>query len=112
PEANPPRSPAPERVSALAAGPARLAADLAAEDPAQAALNAALADLPGGAIDAAMRALLAPAIAALQAGESPDEAGDAVLAAFPSLDSRELEDLLARAIFVADVWGRISAADA
>jgi phage gp29-like protein len=75
------------------------------------ALNAALRHLPAVSIDAAMQALLAPAIAALQAGETPDEAGDALLAAFPKLDSSALEELLARAIFVADVWGRLSHAD-
>lgn len=79
------------------------------EDPAQAALDSALTNLPGAGIDAAMRTLLAPAIAALQDGGTPDDAGDALLAAFPSLDSTELETLLARAIFVADVWGRLSA---
>lgn len=94
---------------ALEAGAPR-APDSAAAD--QAVLDAALANLPGADIHAAMQALLAPAIAALQAGETPDEAGDALLAAFPSLDSGALETLLARAIFVADVWGRLSAENA
>lgn len=81
-------------------------------DLGQAAIDAALKRLPGAAIDTAMQAMLAPAIAALQGGESPDEAGDALLAVFPDLDSRALEELLARAIFVADIWGRLSAGDA
>jgi phage gp29-like protein len=79
-----------------------------ATDPAQAALDMALANLPADAIDTAMRAMLAPAIAALEHGEGPDAAGDALLAAYPQLDSAALETLIARAIFVADVWGRIS----
>lgn len=92
------------------AGLAALAAASPPEnDPDQAALNAALASLPGAEINIAMQALLAPAIAALQAGETPDHAGDALLSAFPKLDSGALETLLARAIFVADVWGRLSA---
>lgn len=82
-------------------------ADLA--DPGQAALNVALANLPHVDIQTAMQAMLAPAIAALQGGETPDQAGDALLAAFPRLDSSALETLLARAIFVADIWGRLSA---
>jgi phage gp29-like protein len=91
-------------------GLAALAATRAPEkDLDQVALNAALANLPGADINAAMQALLAPAIAALQGGETPDEAGDALLAAFPQLDSSALETLLARAIFIADVWGRLSA---
>jgi len=77
----------------------------------QEALDAAIRNLPGVSIDSAMQTLLAPAIAALQAGETPDEAGDALLAAFPKLHSSALEELLARAIFVADVWGRLSHAD-
>ncbi len=79
------------------------------QDVGQSAIDVALKHLPGASIDTAMQALLAPAIAALQAGETPDEAGDALLAAFPSLDGRALETLLARAIFVADIWGRLSA---
>lgn len=78
-------------------------------DPAQMAIDALLRAFPGPDIDSAMRAMLAPALAALRDGATPDEAGDALLAAFPSLDSSALEELLARAIFVADVWGRLSA---
>lgn len=79
-----------------------------APDPGQAVLDAALRALPAADIEAAMQALLAPAIAALQAGGTPDEAGDALLEVFPKLDSSAIEKLLARAIFVADLWGRIS----
>lgn len=101
----PPKKPPPQSgLAALAADPPP---DSAAAD--QAVLDAALANLPGADSQAALQALLAPAIAALQAGETPDEAGDALLAAFPKLDSGALETLLARAIFVADVWGRLSA---
>ncbi|MEW9901043.1 DUF935 family protein [Chitinivorax sp. PXF-14] len=76
-------------------------------DASQAVLDKVLQALPGNAIDGAMQALLAPAIAALQAGHTPDEAGDALLTVFPALDSAALEALLARAIFVADLWGRL-----
>lgn len=99
-------------LAALAAGAAGATAAAPETDPDQAVLDAALANLPGADIDAAMQAVLAPAIAALRAGETPDQAGDALLAAFPKLDSGALETLLARAIFVADVWGRLSAANA
>ena len=79
-----------------------------ATDADQEVLDVALANLPAGAIDAAMRAMLKPAIDALEHGEGPDAAGDALLEAYPQLDSTALETLIARAIFVADVWGRIS----
>jgi phage gp29-like protein len=78
-------------------------------DPGQQALNGALGNLPAGAIDAAMRAMIAPALAALRDGATPDEAGDAVLASFPDLDESALALLLAQALFVSDVWGRLSA---
>lgn len=105
----------PERILPIAERPpqtaqAALSAKRSTEhDAHQVSLNAALAKLPGADINAAMQALLAPAIAALQGGETPDQAGDALLAAFPQLDSSALETLLARAIFVSDVWGRLSA---
>jgi phage gp29-like protein len=107
------QTPAPASLAraALAAPNLLAAADEAdaADEAGQMAINALLAGLPAADIEAAMQALLAPAIAALQAGQTPDEAGDALLEAFPRLDSQALEELLARAIFVADIWGRLSA---
>lgn len=81
-------------------------------DPGQAALNTALASLPAGAIDAAMRVLIKPALTAIADGATPDEAADALLTAFPELDDSALQELLARAIFISDIWGRLSAHDA
>ncbi|WP_375591726.1 DUF935 domain-containing protein [Chitiniphilus eburneus] len=59
-------------------------------------------------LDGAMRALLAPLVRRVQAGATPDEVADALLAAWPELDSGELETMLSRALFVADLWGRIN----
>ncbi|KZE34171.1 DUF935 domain-containing protein [Crenobacter luteus] len=75
--------------------------------PAQHAIDEAEDD-PPLALDEAMRKLLQPAIDAFRAGESPDAAADALLAAWPHLDASNLTELLARALFVADVWGRIN----
>jgi phage gp29-like protein len=85
-------APAPAALSAvvaLGAGAPR-ATDSAAAD--QAVLDAALAQLPGADIHAAMQALLAPAIAALQAGETPDQAGDALLGGLPEPRQRRAGD--------------------
>lgn len=98
------------RATKPATAPADFAeAALEARDAGQQALDAALANLPASAIDAAMRTLLQPAIDALEHGEGPDAAGDALLEIYPQLDSQALEALIARAIFVADVWGRLNA---
>ncbi len=81
----------------------------AAAFPDQAAIDAAIAAAPGAQLDAAMRALLAPVVRMLADGGTPDSAEEWLANAFPQLAPGQLVELLARAIFVADVWGRISA---
>ncbi|HED5569718.1 TPA: DUF935 domain-containing protein [Yersinia enterocolitica] len=61
------------------------------------------------AIASAMEKLVAPLVAALQDGQSPDEAMNIIAASYPDLDDSELVTLLEQAIFVADVWGRLNA---
>ena len=74
----------------------------------QATLDAALAALPGSA-GQALQTLIKPALRAIAQSASPDEAMDALLEAFPAMDSAQLEAVLARAFFVSDLWGRLSA---
>ncbi|WP_419177431.1 DUF935 domain-containing protein [Xenorhabdus griffiniae] len=76
-------------------------------DPAQIALDNAppLSD----PIGAAMSQLLSPLVSALQSGQNVDEAMNIVAASYPDLDDSTLQQLLAQAIFVADVWGRLHA---
>ncbi|WP_316154732.1 DUF935 domain-containing protein [Cupriavidus sp. BIC8F] len=76
--------------------------------PDQHALDTAAGNLPAEALSAKMAKLLAPAIQAIQAGEEPDRAIEALVAAYPNLDESAVAELLARAIFVADVWGRLN----
>lgn len=100
------------KAPATAANRAVLAAlknDPGAEFPDQAALDAAIASLPADAINAAMQVIVAPALEALRAGGTPDDAMDKLLDAYPGMDSAALQALLARAMFVADVWGRLTA---
>ena len=80
-----------------------------AADPGQSAIDAALDKLPGGEIDAAMKAMIEPLARQLQAGATPDEAGDWLLAGWPEMDHGVLTEMLARAMFVADLWGRLDA---
>lgn len=76
--------------------------------PDQHTLDVAAGNLPAEALSAEMAKLLAPAIQAIQAGEHPDQAIEALVAAYPNLDETVVAELLARAIFVADVWGRLN----
>ncbi|WP_423197440.1 Portal protein [Cupriavidus sp. H19C3] len=76
--------------------------------PDQNAVDQAILDLPAEALADGMAQLLAPAIQAIQAGEEPDEAIAALVASYPLLDDNAVSQLLARAIFVADVWGRVN----
>ena len=77
--------------------------------PDQAALDAAASNLPADVINAGMEQLLAPVIQAIRDGATPDDALDALVATYPDMDDKAIADLLARAIFVADVWGRLNA---
>lgn len=74
--------------------------------PDQAAIDAVA--VPDSAA-AALSAMLAPAIQAIHQGDSPEAAIAALAEAYPDMDDSQLAELMARAIFVADVWGRIHA---
>ena len=76
-------------------------------DPAQDALDSATS--PGASIGLAMEKLITPLVTALNQGQSPDEAIDIIAASYPQLDDSQLQQLLAQAIFVSDVWGRLNA---
>jgi phage gp29-like protein len=74
----------------------------------QAQLDDAMGDLPADSIAAGMDTLLAPVIQAIHQGETPDAAIEALLAAQPDMDDGQIAELLARAMFVADIWGRVN----
>lgn len=76
--------------------------------PDQAALDHAAENLPAESIHAGMDTLLAPVIQAIRGGATPDDAFEALVAAYPAMDDQGIAELLARAIFVADVWGRVN----
>lgn len=75
----------------------------------QAALDAAIDQLPADQIQAAMKTLLMPALKAIEAASTPDDVRQALLDAWPDMDATAIEDLMARAYFVADLVGRDSA---
>ncbi|BBF86287.1 Mu-like prophage FluMu protein gp29 [Aquitalea magnusonii] len=76
--------------------------------PDQAVLDTAADNLPADAINTGMEQLLAPVIQAIRDGATPDDALESLVAAYPDMDDSAIADLLARAIFVADVWGRLN----
>lgn len=77
--------------------------------PDQAALDAALDAFLGSQADDALAGTLRPVIKAIQDGTEPDTVMEQLIAAFPKMNTAELEQLLAQAIFVADLWGRLNA---
>lgn len=74
--------------------------------PDQAALDAALEAIPPETMQRLMAPIIEPVIAALE-GADGFEAALAILAAqYPGMDSGKLENLLAQAMFAAELWGR------
>jgi phage gp29-like protein len=84
--------------------------DQADMTPDQAAIDEAIAALPKEAMEAAMEMMLAPALDAIGQAKTPEEVMVMLAEAFPKMDSTQLEDLLTRAFFVADVVGRSAVA--
>ncbi|EPV4593762.1 DUF935 domain-containing protein, partial [Yersinia enterocolitica] len=84
-----------------------LTANPESDDPAQVVLDEA--QTVPKAINQAMEKLITPLVAALSQGQSPDEAINIIAASYPALDDNQLQQLLAQAIFVADIWGHLNA---
>lgn len=75
----------------------------------QDALDHATDQLSAAGLNDEMIKLLSPAIQAVRNGSTTEEVISGLLEAAPRMDEATLADLLARAIFVADVWGRLHA---
>ena len=100
-----------EEKSATAAASAQYRAVLVSgsgevDYPDQAALDATA--LPAEIINAGMDKVLAPVIAAIKDGADPEEAIAGLATAYPQMDDATLSELLARCLFVADIWGRVN----
>lgn len=79
---------------------------------AQVRLDRAMSTLPGDVLQAALDPILAPAINAIHQGGTPEDAAELLMKAVPDMNGAQLQERLARAIFVADLWGQLSAQDA
>lgn len=75
--------------------------------PDQAALAQILDALDDGTLDAQAAGLLQPLIDLAQ--RDPQAALDAIATALPDMDDTALQNTLARALFVAEAWGRLNA---
>ncbi|MXP48717.1 DUF935 domain-containing protein [Pantoea sp. Eser] len=82
------------------------ALSLQSDNSAQQAVDGAPQALTGEA-EAAMKTLLAPLVAALSEGQSPEALPAIIDAAYPQLDVEEMRQLIENALFVADLWGRV-----
>lgn len=71
----------------------------------QAGLDTAIEQLPAEAINGAMRTLLQPALDAIEMAETPEGVRQALIDAYPKLDSSALEKLMHQAFLVSDLWG-------
>jgi phage gp29-like protein len=77
--------------------------------PDQAALDAAIDALDAAMLNAQARALLKPILDKLAGGADPTELLGWLAEAYPGMDADALTETLERMLFVAQVWGRLSA---
>lgn len=94
-----------------AAQPATPAAEFAEGDdaPDQDALDAALDALSADVMNADAQAMLAPLLTRIADGAKPDDLLGMLAELYPEMDADGLTERLARAIFVANLWGRLHA---
>lgn len=104
-----PAAPITAQPSGEGAPPAAFAAAGASPSafPDQAALEQILDALDNGALDEQAAGLLQPLIGLAQ--RDPQAALDAIATALPDMDDTALQNTLARALFVAETWGRLNA---
>lgn len=76
--------------------------------PDQMALDEALNALSGEEINTAMADVVKPLLEAI-ADNTPDQVFDMLAAKYPEMNAAKLEEMMTRAYFVAEVWGRLNA---
>lgn len=70
-------------------------------------LDTLLVALTPDVMRADIEAILKPVLTGIQNGDSYEAALEALLTAYPHMDTEQLEQQLARLIFTAEVWGRL-----
>lgn len=79
--------------------------------PDQAALDAMIESIAPDLLQGQATATLKPVIEMIAASADYAEVHEALAGIFPSMNTQQLEETLARAMFVAEVWGRLSVQD-
>lgn len=77
--------------------------------PDQSAIDAAISKLDPAAMKTQMNGALTPIIDLLNAGEAYEEILSSLAAAYPKMNTDSLQEMLARAIFVSEIWGKLNA---
>ncbi|MDP2808655.1 MAG: DUF935 family protein [Rhodocyclaceae bacterium] len=101
-----------EPVGEPLAPPASFAAPATPTFPDQAAIDAALDALPAENLQAMGEAMLAPIMKLLDQAGDFESALAAIAGRYPDMDTTRLEDLLARALFAAELYGHATAGEA
>lgn len=104
-DAPPPKPTASPAANALGALNAAFAEAAAAATLGQTAIDNAGGALPDAKLQAQMAAMLTPVLDLIKSGASYTAIMTKLAQTFPLMDTAALEELLARAIFVADLWG-------
>jgi phage gp29-like protein len=97
------RAKQPAALAALTAASAEIYTD-------QVALDAAIEAIAPDALQGQSAAILKPVIEMIAASADYAEVHARLSEIFPAMNTQQLEDALARAMFVAEVWGRLNAA--
>ncbi|MEW5745268.1 MAG: DUF935 family protein [Nitrospirota bacterium] len=78
--------------------------------PDQQAVDAAIDSISPEDLQKQMEGVLKPVIDLINEGSSHEEILEKLTEAYPTMDTASIEEMLARAIFVAELWGRFNAA--
>lgn len=76
--------------------------------PDQDALDRFVSGIPEGALRGIAEEAILPVVEMIQAGESFESVLSKLAEMYPKMETKGFEEMIARAIFIADVWGRLN----
>jgi phage gp29-like protein len=77
--------------------------------PDQQAVDDAIDSITPEELQKQMEGVLKPIIELIEQGNSYEEIMERLIEAYPDMDTSAIEDMLARAIFISELWGRLNA---
>lgn len=78
--------------------------------PDQAAIDRLIASIPSGAMQGMVEPAVKPVIKLINEGANFSEVMEKLATIYPDMNTTQMEETLARATFVAEIWGRLNAA--